>query len=409
MLKRVSRGGVALKNCCGICLAAKRLNRYAFHAVAVMIVALPLVCAAQTITANAASEFEEHASVGVRALQTLYAKDTGLYDTTGWWNSANAITVLDNYMELSHSKEYRPILDNTFSMAQRTNKDFLNKFYDDEGWWGLAWISTYDLTRNPKYLAMAEVIFKDMAGGWSDDVCGGGIWWSKDRQYKNAIANELFLSVAAHLANRVANAKDKEQYLSWAKREWQWFSASGMINAKRLINDGLISKRPSSCVNNGQTTWSYNQGVILGGLAELATAEKDPAPLDVAHSVADAALHQLTDARGILHDQCEPNCGEDGVQFKGIFLRNLMELEEASPRPEYKIFAEKNAASIWLSSQGDQHQFGQVWSGPFDAGNAGSQSAALDAIVAAAQMNKPQAPKACQKRPRVRHSSNEDH
>ena len=52
---------------------------------------------------------------------------------------------------------------------------------------------------------------------------------------------------------------------------------------------------------------------------------------------------------------------------------------------------------------------GQVWSGPFDAGNAGSESAALDAIVAAAQMNKPQAPKAFQKRPKVRYSSNEDH
>jgi predicted alpha-1,6-mannanase (GH76 family) len=311
-------------------------------------------------------------------------------------------------MELSHSKEYRPILDNTFSMAQHTNKDFLNKFYDDEGWWALAWISTYDLTKNPKYLSMAEVIFKDMAAGWSDDVCGGGIWWSKDRQYKNAIANELFLSVAAHLANRVADPEDKAQYLSWAKREWQWFNESGMINAQGLINDGLISKRPRACVNNGQTTWSYNQGVILGGLTELATAEKDSALLDVAHSIADAALHQLTDTRGILHDECEPNCGKDGVQFKGIFLRNLAELEVVSPRPEYKIFAEKNAASIWLNSQGDHHQLGQVWSGPFDAGSAGSQSAALDAMVAAAQMNRPQTPEAFQEHPKVPPSNEDD-
>jgi hypothetical protein len=32
------------------------------------------------------------------------------------------------------------------------------------------------------------------------------------------------------------------------------------------------------------------------------------------------------------------------------------------------------------------HEFGQVWSGPFRAGDAGSQSSALDAFVAAAQM-----------------------
>jgi len=400
---------MSLSAVCRVAEARRGIATYALTAAAALIMSLPVVCVAQTIGTEPPGEFWEHASVGVRALQNWYSNETGLYQTTGWWNSANAITVLDNYMELSHSKEYLPILDHTFSTAQLTNKDFLNNFYDDEGWWALAWLSTYDLTKNPKYLAMAEVIFKDMKGGWSDDVCGGGIWWSKDRQYKNAIANELFLSVAAHLTNRVANPKHKAQYLSWASREWIWFGASGMVNAKELINDGLISKQPSACVNNGLTTWSYNQGVILGGLTELATAENDPAPLFAAHGIADAALHELTDTRGILHDECEPNCGKDGVQFKGIFLRNLTELEVVLPRPEYKIFAENNAASIWVNSQDDQHQFGEVWSGPFDAGNAGSQSSALDAIIAAAEMDKPRAPIAFQKRPKVRHSSNGDH
>jgi predicted alpha-1,6-mannanase (GH76 family) len=412
MLKWVSESGSPHINSSAVCCAAKGSSRnasYALSAAAVLIVSLPVVCVAQTIETESTGELREHASVGVRALQSWYSNGTGLYETTGWWNSANAITVLDNYMELSHSKEYLPILDHTFSMAQLTNKNFFNNFYDDEGWWALAWLGTYDLTKNPKYLAMAEVIFTDMEGGWSDDVCGGGIWWSKGRQYKNAIANELFLSVAAHLANRVADPKHKGQYLSWASREWKWFSASGMVNAKGLINDGLVSKQPSACVNNGLTTWSYNQGVILGGLTELATAEKDRGLLDFAHGIAAAAMHQLTDTRGILHDECEPNCGKDGVQFKGIFLRNLAELEVASPRPEYEIFAENNAASIWVKSQDDRHRFGQVWSGPFDAGNAGSQSSALDAVIAAAEMDEPRAAKTFQERPRVRHSSNEDH
>ena len=92
--------------------------------------------------------------------------------------------------------EYLDVLRTTFD--KNSGKDFLNEYYDDEGWWALAWIDAYDLTRNKDYLAMAESIFADMAGSW-DDTCGGGIWWSKDRDYKNAIANGLYVELNAAL------------------------------------------------------------------------------------------------------------------------------------------------------------------------------------------------------------------
>ncbi len=38
-----------------------------------------------------------------------------------------------------------------------------------------------------------------------------------------------------------------------------------MIDAKSLINDGLTT----NCANNGETTWTCNQGVILDGLTDL--------------------------------------------------------------------------------------------------------------------------------------------
>jgi predicted alpha-1,6-mannanase (GH76 family) len=67
----------------------------------------------------------------------------------------------------------------------------LNRFYDDEGWWALAWIDAYDWTQNPDYLNTAQAIFTDMTGGW-DDVCGGGIWWSKDRTYTGVVRTFRF-------------------------------------------------------------------------------------------------------------------------------------------------------------------------------------------------------------------------
>jgi predicted alpha-1,6-mannanase (GH76 family) len=327
----------------------------------------------------------QRATSGVNTLQGWYNPSTGLYNTTGWWNSANATTVLTDYARVSNSTQYNSVLANTFTAAQKTSPNFLNKFYDDEGWWALAWIDAYDLTRNAQYLTMAETIFADMAGGW-DSTCGGGIWWSKDRAYKNAIANELFLSVAAHLANR--DTANSATYLNWANKEWQWFARTGMINSKNLINDGLsISDghtTPASCTNNGQATWSYNQGVVLGGLVELSKVNSDPSLPVAAQKIATAATTSLVDPSGVMHDPCEPNCGADGVQFKGIFVRNLVALQGAYPQAAYNAFITTNANAIWTHSQGTNFQFGQVWSGPFDAGNAGSQSSALDSIVGAA-------------------------
>ena len=331
----------------------------------------------------------------IGTLQTWYDPSTGLYKTTGWWNSANSITVLADYARVSKSTEYDSVFANTFTAAQKTTEDerphtgFINKYLDDEGWWALAWIDAYDLTRNKVYLAMAESIFSDMSGEW-DDTCGGGIWWSKDRNYKNAIANELFLSVAAHLANRSSGAR-RRQYLQWGNREWKWFEATGMINGKGLVNDGLNKAKavsgPGVCTNNGRTTWTYNQGVVLGGLVELAAASHDPALILPAQNIATAAISQLVDANGILHDPCEPKCGGDGVQFKGIFVRNLVMLDKAHPDTTYESFVDKNADTLWRDARGTNFQLAERWSGPFDAANAASQTSALDTLVGAVTLH----------------------
>jgi predicted alpha-1,6-mannanase (GH76 family) len=338
---------------------------------------------------DGSSKYVREATDGITTLQGWYNTSTGLYDTTGWWNSANAITVLTDYSMTAKTQQYAPTLANTLAAAQITNPGFINRYYDDEGWWALAWIDAYDLTHAPQYLEMAESIFADMTGGWDTTTCGGGVWWSKDKTYKNAIANELFLSVAAHLANRTAKPQ-RSQYANWSRQEWHWFAASGMINAQNLINDGLNSSNPNACTNNGQATWSYNQGVILGGLAEFSRFGNDRSILIRASQIATAAITHLTDANGILHDPCEPNCGADGPQFKGILVRNLMRLNATAPDNAYRSFASANADSIWNNDQSTNYTFGLIWSGPFDSADAARQSSALDAIVAASVMNQDQ-------------------
>lgn len=358
---------------------------------------------------KSAASYDDNAVTGINTLQSWYNQGTGLWDTTGWWNSANCLTVLADYAvenpQSASSLNIPGIISNTYDQAQKTSfqaikafnaaglpistytritrkpgisargfDDFLNDYYDDEGWWALALIRSYDVLGDQKYLSSAIEVFEDMKGGASN--CGGGIYWSKIGTYTNAIANELFLQVAGSLANRVPDNKD--YYLDVAKNQWNWFRNSGMINSDNLVNDGLDDQ----CKNNGMKAWTYNQGVILGGLVELAKAAGDNSYLNDASNIATAAIVHLT-KDGILYEGCEPDCGADGAQFKGVFMRNLRALQQAAPQDAFKNFLLKNADAIWANDRNDQNQLGPTWNGPFADASAGTHSSALDAIVAA--------------------------
>src|ERR1700761_5760768 len=83
------------------------------------------------------------AAAGVEALQNWYSEETGRWNTTEWWNAANGTTVLVRYSRLAPSPALASAIDNTF--VKNNQKNFLNKYYDDEGWWALAWLDAFEL------------------------------------------------------------------------------------------------------------------------------------------------------------------------------------------------------------------------------------------------------------------------
>ncbi len=245
-------------------------------------------------------------------------------------------------------------------------------------------MAAYDLTGDSRYLDAARVLFANLVTGW-DDRCGGGLWWNTQRGYKNAITNELFLTLAARLHQRCEGGHD--EYLGWALREWDWFCARGLIGTSGLVNDGLTA----GCENNGGVTWTYNQGVILGGLAALAEITGEEGYLRQGEAIAEAALSLLTSPPsasppGILvepDEQATAARDADRPQFKGIFIRNLKDFYAQSPRAAYRRFIRANASSIWDNNRNPKNQFGLHWAGPYDRADAGRQSAAQDALNAA--------------------------
>jgi predicted alpha-1,6-mannanase (GH76 family) len=326
-------------------------------------------------------DYRACAKAAIGTLQRWYDPATGLWRGAGWWNSASALTAVVRYAKLTGDGGHAGVITTTFTAAQRQHAGFVNDFYDDNGWWALAWVAAFDVTRDNRYLDAARIIFARNTAGW-DDSCGGGLRWNTTSSYKNAITTELFLTLAALLHQRTPG--DQGGYLTWARRAWDWFGSSGLIGPDGLVNDGLTK----ACQNNGGTPWTYIQGAVLGGLAALFEITADRAYLTQAESIAGAALARLA-PQGILAEPCEASaagCNGDQAQFKGIFVRYLYDLWLQDRQPAYRAFILANARSVWEHAPNPAGQFGLRWAGPFDQASPARQSSALDALIAAAAL-----------------------
>ncbi|MGV9519085.1 glycoside hydrolase family 76 protein [Streptomyces griseus] len=315
------------------------------------------------------------------ALMMNYDRNSGKF--AGWWTSATALTSLIDNIRISHMPSYTYAISNTYEkLIGAEGGDFTNSYLDDTGWWGLAWVAAYDLTGERRYLDTARKDADHMAAYWTG-TCGGGVQWATDKPYKNAITNELYIQLSAALHNRIAG---DTTYLRRAEDGWNWFKGSGMINSGNTINDGLSENSDGTCSNNGDTTWTYNQGVVLAALAELNRATGDASLLDSARTLADASTtSSYLNPGGTLHEPYEPDsdCTTDGDSFKGAYARGLGILNKALPDRPYSAYLDRQADTAHEKNRNSLDQYGAHWAGPLTRTGNGCQHSALDLMNAA--------------------------
>lgn len=317
---------------------------------------------------------------------------------SSWWNSAVALMSVVDYTRSSGDTSYEWIVDRTFQVnkvafpagarsSDAIQGDFISQATDDTEWWALAWIDAYDLTGNRTYLNEAVTITNYVSTLWDTGTCGGGVWWNTQKTYKNSVTNALYVDLTAALHNRISG---DTTWLSRANTAWNWFEASGLINGSGLVNDGLTN----SCANNGQTVWSYNQGLAIGAAQEMYRATGNSGDLSKARYLADSAVHSSAlVSNGLLTESCDAltaTCDDNQKQFKGIFMRFLGQLNaDGSVGGAYSTFIRAQTSSLWGSDRDSLNRLGERWSGQGSGSNPNvsdwrTQASGLEALDAGA-------------------------
>lgn len=255
---------------------------------------------------------------------------------------------------------------------------------DDDLWAVIATTEAWQIDRDPELLAWAAANYARIVSRHWDETCGGGLWWDRAHTYKNAITNELLL----YASTRLYRATGQQAYRDWALRSWAWFAASGMIGAEGLVNDGLSPQ----CRNNGAPHYTYNQGVILGGLNDLSALTGDPQYRAVAVRTALAATRRLITPDGLLTEPRD-ELGADGPMFKGVFAFHLGHLVEAMAegpeRAEILQWLHRNSEAVWALSAGGTQPVDGLWRGGSGQIGAAAQASAIALFLSAAPQRAP--------------------
>jgi predicted alpha-1,6-mannanase (GH76 family) len=353
-------------------------------------------CAPTTVCSVQAPDSASCACLAASALQRVYCDDWFESWLPSMWQTAVGIECMSNYAAygapltnrsavLAAVKRVASAKDSILLIAEDPDA------YDDLLWFSIAFARLYELSGDPVDLQQAQTVFDYVYGqSWDTAACGGGFYWSASRDYKNAITNELGIVAAYRLAKLLGPSS---RYGAIGDTALAWFLGSGMINAHGLVNDGLFMQ---NCSNNGQTPWTYNQGVIYLGLAY--GAERQPRNATqyakLAQHMFAAVASRLTNANGVLVEALpgDPYNDSDQFVFKGIYVRYLRYLRDAMHsllpaafvRAVDRFLATQKTNAIANDMQNSL--YGAFWEGPFNGRfnnkTGATQISAVDMLVA---------------------------
>lgn len=127
-------------------------------------------------------------------------------------------------------------------------------WFDDNGWWGIAFVNAYRATGAKRWLTDAMRALKYIAAtGW--DSREGGLWWNTHHPYKAgaALASDTLLATLLYEQTKSSFA------LTQARRFLAWGNTRGFSSADGLYAGSSLNPTP---IDYGEGPLIYAQAVL---------------------------------------------------------------------------------------------------------------------------------------------------
>jgi predicted alpha-1,6-mannanase (GH76 family) len=299
--------------------------------VALLVLCLQSTSKAQLANFNATAE----------ALQTSMYNTFGVPNENYWWCANGVDALLDGYMR-TRSETYRTRMKSLLLGIRSFNGNtYINYFYDDMEWLGIASLRAYHETGDVDYYNVASTLWADIKGGYTN----GAIDWNKGcAGCKNSCANAPAVILAARIY-RITNAAADLQY---ARDIYSFMKAHLVDPVTGAVWDNI---NLNTGVTNKDWIFSYNVGTFIGAGWELYKVTGEVNYLNDAVKTAEYAMNSRRTNGMFFAD--ETGNGDGGL-FKGIFIRYLALLARegnisAETRARYNEAVRFNAQTLKTS------------------------------------------------------------
>jgi hypothetical protein len=207
-------------------------------------------------------------------------------------------------------------------------------WFDDNGWWGLAFMDAYRATRSARYLRDAERAFAFIAAqGW--DKAGGGLWWNTSHPYKAGEA----LASGSLLGALLFKDTHRQFYLTQVNKFLGW------ADAHFLTEERLYARTDSD-----STPTPYIEGPLVEAHQLLCQAGQRPA-CERARQLADACWRRFAARLNM------------GPQFDTIYLHWMLVYSSQTGDLRWPVLARQMGADAQANALAGSGLYLRAWDG----------------------------------------------